>query len=187
MWILMCYRIFSLFPTILVMGSFPFHPILLPFGHNHPSAFRSSTIRDVSFSVMIIVGDLLFPQIFSMISRFLYGTIYSLRFVLFINHWSRRDLPRPALCSELPLIHLGASFKPGVGRQVEMNSSQANSLCSFHFNVVLLPWKKTCAFTTWLWALRDGELTQPYSNPSKHRSSNSSPPTTLLWRKILRT
>lgn len=79
---------------------------------------------------------------------------------------------------------LGAGFRPRVGWPVRMHSSQPNSHCGFHFNVVSLAWKKTFFCLHWLvfWG-SEWWRTQSVPKPSVNGglSNPSSPPTLSFY------
>lgn len=90
--------------------------LLFHLGHCWQSALPSNLCYDLSFPFT--------KQCFAAILP-----------LIFIDHYTGRYLSSPGVCSELLLIHIGAGFRPRAGGQVELNSSQANFQCDFHFNI----------------------------------------------------
>lgn len=144
MWTLVCYYIFSFFNHFL-LSYFHFIPSYCLFSSWSSDCFLSLS-RELCLSEIIIFGgflcfgSLIWPPLSCMEQWFFSRLCYVFPVCLSQN---KEKSPRPGVCSEPTLsIHLGVDFRPKVSKQVENESFPSNSQSGFHFDVVLLAWKK---------------------------------------------
>ena len=128
LWILMCYTAFLISLQFFLNG--------FTFISSHLILF--SSLSSNCFLLLFHLGhcwqSALPSNLWSLLS-FTKQCFAAILPLLFIGHYTGRYLSSPGVCSELLLIHIGAGFRWRAGGQVELNCSQANFQCDFHFNI----------------------------------------------------